>query len=59
MNSKELMPFSKLISLIERVDFGAKYIYERDHLIYSSKNNSTVVQKVNEIDRLLQMLLEA
>ena len=45
---------------IERVDFGAKYIYERDHLIYSSNNNSTVVQKVNEMDsRCLQMLLEA
>ena len=44
---------------IERVELGAKYIYERDHLIYSSNNNLTVVQKVNEMDsRCLQMLLE-
>ena len=45
---------------IGRVDFGAKYIYERDHLIYSSDNNSTVVQKVNVMNsHCLQMLLEA
>ena len=45
---------------IGRVDFGAKYIYERDQMIYSSDNNSTVVQKVNGMNsRCLQMLLQA
>ena len=59
LKGRIFLPCGSYIPLA-KVDFGAKYIFERDAMIIHRNNDPTVIQQAKEIDsRCHPMLLEA
>ena len=59
LKGRIFLPCGSYIPLA-KVDFGAKYIFEKDAMVIDRNNNPTVIQQAKEIDsRCHLMLLEA